>query len=216
MPGTFPAVCGWCRINLGEMSSYAEARLVVSDHIKEDHDRRCSLACYENHVDKSHQEVVNMYNPDKVEPVEERQLPIMAQDEEVPEILVGDSQREAYQEVMTLTNWLDRAHQTSVDKGWWDAHLGNKKGRNVPEMLCLIHSEVSEALEEYREGRMRIWYDTEGDKPDKPEGFPVELADILIRVFDLAKAWDIDLTYALNLKMDYNDTRPHRHGGKYA
>ena len=50
----------------------------------------------------------------------------------------------------------------------------------------------------------------------KPEGFPIELADILIRVFDLAEAWDIDLEAALQEKMAYNETRAYRHGGKYA
>jgi NTP pyrophosphatase (non-canonical NTP hydrolase) len=46
----------------------------------------------------------------------------------------------------------------------------------------------------------------------RPEGFAVELADILIRVGDLCGRFGIDLDEAVRLKMAYNHTRPHRHG----
>lgn len=46
----------------------------------------------------------------------------------------------------------------------------------------------------------------------KPEGVPAELADIVIRVFDMAKAYGIDLADAIEEKMAYNMTRPHKHG----
>ena len=85
----------------------------------------------------------------------------------------------------------------------------HKVAKNIPEKLCLIHSEVSEALEDYRDGNLQADY--EGSKP---VGFPSEMADILIRVFDLAGALGIDLDKAVAEKMAYNRTRPHRHGGK--
>ena len=47
----------------------------------------------------------------------------------------------------------------------------------------------------------------------KPEGFPAELADLLIRVGDLAAALGIDLDFEVRRKMAYNETRPYRHGG---
>lgn len=50
----------------------------------------------------------------------------------------------------------------------------------------------------------------------KPEGFPIEIADALIRIFDLAGAHGIDLDEAVRIKMAYNATRPVRHGGKLA
>lgn len=48
----------------------------------------------------------------------------------------------------------------------------------------------------------------------KPEGLPSELADIVIRVFDTAQAWGIDLTEAVMMKHRYNISRPFRHGNK--
>lgn len=48
----------------------------------------------------------------------------------------------------------------------------------------------------------------------KPEGVPSELADIVIRVMDAAVEYGIDLNDEVELKLAYNRTRPHRHGGK--
>lgn len=48
----------------------------------------------------------------------------------------------------------------------------------------------------------------------KPCGIPIELADIVIRVAHFAKKHNIDLVEAIQIKADYNRTRPHRHGGK--
>jgi hypothetical protein len=48
----------------------------------------------------------------------------------------------------------------------------------------------------------------------KPEGIPSELADIIIRVFDAAVEYGIDIEDQVRMKMAYNATRQHRHGGK--
>ena len=123
---------------------------------------------------------------------------------------------------MTILELQRRAHQTSIDKGWWDDQAPSPDGRTIlrarhlteaviPEKLCLIHSEVSEALEEHRNGHAptEIYYTGE-----KPEGIGIELADVVIRVLDLCGALGIDLEGMIELKMTYNATRPHRHGGK--
>jgi NTP pyrophosphatase (non-canonical NTP hydrolase) len=89
----------------------------------------------------------------------------------------------------------NRASKHCIRVGFWDG----KSLPDVPEMLCLIHSEVSEALEEHRNGGKNI---------------KVELADIIIRTCQLAYRLGIGLDGAVQEKMDYNDTRPHKHGGK--
>ena len=112
--------------------------------------------------------------------------------------------------------------KTARSKGWWNEyHIGRgpRSIRLTPDQiaakLCLIHSEVSEALEEVR-GKRPIT-ETGGSaslRGDKPKGFASELADIVIRVFDLAGGLGIDIAEAIRIKMAYNESRPFRHGGK--
>ena len=100
------------------------------------------------------------------------------------------------------------AWQTAEDHGW------HGDDDSVPVKLALIHSEVSEALEEYRKDDItgREIYYNPGNL--KPEGFGIELADVVIRVLDLAESLGINMEECLEVKMKYNDTRPYRHGGK--
>lgn len=119
----------------------------------------------------------------------------------------------------SLQDLADRAHSTAVSKGWWDAQCEpgglNRQAvaATVPEKLCLIHSEASEALEDYRVGKMQT---VPRESDGKPEGFPTELADIVIRCFDLAGALGINLEAEIVAKMAFNETRSYRHGGKVA
>lgn len=103
-----------------------------------------------------------------------------------------------------------QAWMTAEDHGWHEDGETNL----VPVKLALIHSEVSEALEEYRNGDItgrEIYYNSGSLKP---EGFGIELADIVIRVLDLAESLGIDMEECLELKMKYNESRPYKHGGK--
>ena len=86
-----------------------------------------------------------------------------------------------------INDFSSQIHQSNIDAGWWtDLETGEKKDRNVGELLCLIHSEVSEAMEGHRKG-------LPDDKLPHRSMFEVELADVLIRVFDLAGAHNLDL-----------------------
>ena len=152
------------------------------------------------------------------------------------------------------------AHANSKAHGWWE------EDRDILSSLMLIVTEVSEAAEDYRDGKMKTYhtitrnssivrgtvqwmenpktggkdlvYDYGDGSPDvrvldlgnptdmeflqscgyelKPEGFPTELADVVIRVGDLAGRLGIDLAAVIGEKMAYNITRPYRHGGKRA
>lgn len=107
---------------------------------------------------------------------------------------------------MKLDDLIRQAHATAEQKGWWD------RAPNIPEKLALIHSELSEALEEYRKGGdLAQW-----SIGQKPEGFVVELADAVIRIADLCGYLGLPLTLAVREKMKYNKTRAYRHGGKRA
>lgn len=92
--------------------------------------------------------------------------------------------------------------KVNQDNGWevlipedWDLST-----YRIPASLALLHSELSEALESFREG-------------DK-ENFTEELADVQIRLLDMVEGLDIDLAAAVEAKIAKNRLRAYRHGGK--
>jgi len=113
----------------------------------------------------------------------------------------------ASEDLISLRELQQVSHTHALVKHFWEDSLDT-----IPTKLALIHSEVSEALEEFRCGGELRGFTLGID--GKPEGFSIELADIIIRVADLAEHFGIDLTDAVRVKTTFNFTRPTRHGGK--
>lgn len=104
-------------------------------------------------------------------------------------------------QIDTINSLSAEIHQSNVDAGWWtDLATGKKLDRNMGELLCLVHSEISEAMEGHRKG-------LQDDKLPHRSMFEVELADTLIRIFDIAGAYNLDLGRAISEKREYNKNR---------
>lgn len=94
-----------------------------------------------------------------------------------------------------------QCHGAAVAGGWWhDIETGARLERNVGELLMLIVSEVAEAMEGHRKNLM-------DDKLPHRKMLEVELADAVIRIFDLAGSQGFDLGDAIAEKMEFNASR---------
>lgn len=114
-----------------------------------------------------------------------------------------------------------------------EIYEGNKRRgfdtakENIGQSLMLVVSELAEALEADRKDRRARTEPFETDMKAAPNGFEInfgawvkdtfedEIADAIIRLFDLCGALDIDIERHIELKLKYNETREFRHGKKY-
>lgn len=111
--------------------------------------------------------------------------------------------------VMRLNALRDRVFKANT-KWWTDIETGLPVTRNVGELIALMHSELSEALEAHRKDL------NDQHLPDL-KGLDVEMADLLIRLFDFCGGLGIDIGHAFEAKMRYNATRhDHTHEARRA
>ena len=107
---------------------------------------------------------------------------------------------------MQLNEIVKNAHQNALFKGFWDEYTEMVKAgfqnQAIETRLMLIVGEAAEAEDALRHGKPM-------------EDFAEELADIVIRVCDLAGGMDIDLESAVIEKMQKNLARPHKHGKRF-
>jgi NTP pyrophosphatase (non-canonical NTP hydrolase) len=106
-----------------------------------------------------------------------------------------------------------RVHQIAVDHGFRGTATDH---RPIAEHVALIHSEVSEVLEDWRAGHepTEVYHKVDDDGREKPCGIPIECADIIIRTLNLCGEYGIDIEQAIAEKVAFNRTRPWLHGGK--
>jgi NTP pyrophosphatase (non-canonical NTP hydrolase) len=91
----------------------------------------------------------------------------------------------------------------AVSKGWWD------EPRNNGELIALVHSELSEALEGLRHGNPPSEHIPEFSAAEE------EMADAVIRIADMCAARGWDLQGAIESKMEFNKGRPRKHGKEF-
>lgn len=96
----------------------------------------------------------------------------------------------------------EAVHAQSTRSGWWP------DDGNDGEKLCLMHSELSEALDWIRKGNPK------SDHIPEFTGLEEELADTVIRIMDYTRQRGLRLAEAIVAKHRYNGTRAYRHGGR--
>lgn len=107
---------------------------------------------------------------------------------------------------MNLNDYAKQSHDANTK--WWHDASGNRIERNKGELICLMHSELSEAMEGERKNLM-------DDKLPHRRAAEVELVDALIRIFDYAAGFGYDLQGAYEEKMEYNARRSdHSHAAR--
>lgn len=126
--------------------------------------------------------------------------------------------------VNVLNGLVEDVHDANEAKGFWD------KERNVGELLMLVTSELGEALEAHRKGKFtdhRQFTDSflkngtddssfkEAFQLHVKDTFQDEIADAIIRLFDLAGGMGIDIGWHIKNKLRYNSMRERLHGKKY-
>lgn len=118
---------------------------------------------------------------------------------------IQEIMQEKKQSKKTISDYCKEAHETAKEKGFYD------EKPNIPTLLMLIVSELSEAMEADREENFNLL--NKGDLIYT--NFQEEIADTFIRLFDLCGYLNIDIEKVIKMKMEKNKERPRKHGKRY-
>lgn len=133
-------------------------------------------------------------------------------------------------EKININHLSNDIYKANKEKGFWP----EDNQRNIGEMLMLVVSELGEAIEAHRKGRMckvdvgecytatrgfnndvTFTFDVNLFKENVKDTFEDEIADAFIRLFDMCGGLNIDIYKHIKFKLKYNKTREQLHGKQY-
>lgn len=116
---------------------------------------------------------------------------------------------------MNIKELCIESHKIAVEKGFWTDELASTPikpinyQRNDGELIALMHSELSEALEALRHNN------PQSNKITEFSSLEEEMADLMIRIGDYCEAKKLRIEEAIKAKMEYNKSRPYKHNKKF-
>ena len=116
------------------------------------------------------------------------------------------------EQVDAINDVASAMYAIAASKGFHDGDERFGVPRDFGAWCANLHGEVSELWEAYRRNHLQ----GQCDKPIDLTCADEELADIVIRAMDTAAALGVNLGRAIQVKDEYNKSRPFRHGGKAA